>query len=100
MKTYVVKNLGCKVNQYEGQVIREQLEKRGLREMRPDERCDLVIVNTCTVTSEADRKSRYEFRRFNRFYPGARVIATGCYAERDRQDLMKLDGVHAVVGQR
>ena len=77
MKTYLVKNLGCKVNQYEGQVLREQLEKRGLHEARPDEPCDLVVVNTCTVTAEADRKSRYELRKFNRVFPEARIVATG-----------------------
>ncbi|MBI4430256.1 MAG: tRNA (N(6)-L-threonylcarbamoyladenosine(37)-C(2))-methylthiotransferase MtaB [Candidatus Omnitrophica bacterium] len=100
MKTFLVKNLGCKVNQYEGQVIREQLEGRGLREAGTNESCDLVIVNTCTVTGEADRKSRYEIRKLNRSFPAARIIATGCYAERDKETIRKILGVHAVVGQR
>jgi len=100
LKTFLVKNLGCKVNQYEGQVLREQLEKRGLHEARPDEPCDLVVVNTCTVTGEADRKSRYELRKFNRTFPEARIVATGCYAERDKEALKQIEGISAVVGQR
>lgn len=100
MKTYIVKTLGCKVNQYEGQLMAELLERQGLLPVKFRGSCDLVVVNTCTVTGEADRKSRYEIRKLNRQFPEARIVVTGCYAERQGEVLGRLPGVRMVIGQR
>lgn len=90
--------LGCKVNQYETQGMREALERCGVHEpSSPDEPCELVIINTCTVTAEADRNNRYWIRRLRRDYPRAQIVVTGCYAERDAGALQALSEVDLVI---
>jgi threonylcarbamoyladenosine tRNA methylthiotransferase MtaB len=92
-----VVTLGCKVNQYESQHIKEALEAAGYREAGPGERADLCLVNTCTVTAEADAQGRQTIRRLARDNPGAAVVVTGCYATRDPEAVARLDGVTHVL---
>jgi len=74
--------LGCKVNQYETQFVREALGRIGYRDAAPGESADLVVVNTCTVTAESDLKSRKLIRRLARLHPQAEIVVMGCYASR------------------
>lgn len=89
--------LGCKVNQYETQLVKEALEKNGFREAEEGENADLCVVNTCTVTGEGDAKSRKLIRQLARQNPGTRTIVMGCYATRDPKEVEKLPGVFEVV---
>ncbi len=89
--------LGCKVNQYETQLVRETLEANGYRVAEPGERAELCIVNTCTVTHEADAKGRQLVRQLARANPGAAIIAMGCYATRDPEAVGRLPGVVKVI---
>ena len=74
--------LGCKVNQYETEFIREGLSQIGYVDAHEDEAADLCIVNTCTVTSEGDSKSRKVIRQLARDNPDSRIVVMGCYATR------------------
>lgn len=89
--------LGCKVNQYETQLVKETLLRNGFREAGDEEAADLCVVNTCTVTAEADAHGRQLIRRLARENPGTRTVVMGCYATRDPQALAKLPGVFEVV---
>lgn len=90
--------LGCKVNQYETEFVRQGLIDAGVfRDAQPEETADLCVVNTCTVTNEGDAKSRQAIRRMARENPDARLIVMGCYATRAPDDLAKLPGVVEVV---
>jgi threonylcarbamoyladenosine tRNA methylthiotransferase MtaB len=89
--------MGCKVNQYETQLVKEALQKSGYREAAPEEPADLCVVNTCTVTAEADSKARQIIRQLARHQPGAQTVVFGCYAARDGDTLARLPGVIAVV---
>ena len=90
--------LGCKVNQYESEAFAEELRKRGYMTSDGGDDCDGFIVNTCTVTAEADRKSRQMIRRAARSKDGVPVIVTGCTAEYSAKELSEIDGVIAVCG--
>lgn len=96
-KTCRLVTLGCKVNQYETQLVRESLEQHGYREAAEDEAADLCVVNTCTVTSTGDSKSRQVIRRLSRKNPGTQTIVMGCYATRDPRTVAGLPGVVEVV---
>ncbi len=89
--------LGCKVNQYETQYVKEMLEAAGYVEAAEGRAADLCVVNTCTVTQEGDAKSRQAVRRLNRDNPGAAVVVMGCYATRDPDAVGRLPGVTRVV---
>ncbi len=93
-----VVTMGCKVNQYEAQLVKEAFERQGFEEARAGVAADVCVVNTCTVTGEADSKARQIVRRLARENPGSRTIVFGCYAARDRAALEALPGVVAVVG--
>lgn len=81
--------LGCKVNQYETQAMREALERAGYRDIEGQRgvSCDLVVVNTCTVTQDSDRTNRYWIRRLRREHPEARIAVTGCYVAKNRAEI-------------
>ena len=96
-KTCRLVTLGCKVNQYETQLVRESLEQHGFREAAEDESADLCVVNTCTVTSTGDSKSRQVIRKLARKNPGTQTIVMGCYATRDPKTVAGLPGVVEVV---
>jgi threonylcarbamoyladenosine tRNA methylthiotransferase MtaB len=89
--------LGCKVNQYETQLAREMLQANGYREAADDEPADLCLVNTCTVTHEADAKGRQAIRRLAHDNPGAAIVVMGCFATRDPATVARLPGVVKVV---
>jgi threonylcarbamoyladenosine tRNA methylthiotransferase MtaB len=89
--------LGCKVNQYETQFVKEALEANGYREAQQHEPADLCIVNTCTVTMEGDAKSRQLVRRLHHEQPSAAIVVMGCYATRDPHAVAALPGVVRVV---
>lgn len=89
--------LGCKVNQYETQYLREGLLGIGYTQAEESEPADLCIVNTCTVTNEGDSKSRQIIRRMHRNNPDARIVVMGCYATRAPEEVGALPGVAEVV---
>ena len=90
--------LGCKLNQAETELLAEQLAEAGYRLVSSADEADVYILNTCTVTHIADRKSRHLLRQAHRQNPDARLVAIGCYAERSPQELAQIDGVHLVLG--
>ena len=87
---------GCKANQYDTQVLREALVRRGWREESAE--AELVVVNTCTVTAEAGRKARQLVRRLGRENPEVRIAMTGCLAESEPEILRELPNVEWVLG--
>src|SRR6476620_7203868 len=89
--------LGCKVNQYETEFVRQALNGAGYRDARHDESADLCIVNTCTVTHEGDAKSRQTIRQLHKRNPGTRIVVMGCYATRAPEEVAALPGVAEVV---
>ena len=90
--------LGCKVNQYESEAITEALEREGFRIIDHDEKCDIYIINTCTVTAESDRKARQFIRRAIKKSPEAYIIVTGCLAETQPDEIAKIEGVDYICG--
>lgn len=92
-----VLTLGCKVNQYETQLVREGLLSAGYLDAAADEPADLCVVNTCTVTADGDAKSRQAIRRMGRENPRARIVVMGCYATRAPDEIRELPGVVEVV---
>jgi threonylcarbamoyladenosine tRNA methylthiotransferase MtaB len=89
--------LGCKVNQYETEFVREGLLGIGYADARDDEPAELCIVNTCTVTAEGDAKSRQTIRRLAKRNPGTKIVVMGCYATRAPNEVAALPGVTQVV---
>ena len=81
--------LGCKVNQYETEFVREGLAGVGFRDAAADEPADLCVVNTCTVTAEGDAKSRQAIRQLARENPAARIVVMGCYATRPPEEVAR-----------
>nr|HXK77869.1 tRNA (N(6)-L-threonylcarbamoyladenosine(37)-C(2))-methylthiotransferase MtaB [Oscillospiraceae bacterium] len=73
--------LGCKVNQYETQIMEQEFRKAGFEVVDCEEEADAYIVNSCTVTGTGDRKSRQMVHRFRREHPGAVVALTGCFPQ-------------------
>ena len=101
MITYRMVTLGCKVNQYETREIRAVLDRCGAHRADEGSTADLVIVNTCVVTSEAARQCRQTIRRQRRASPSARLIVTGCYATGpERDDLDGVDGITLILGDK
>jgi threonylcarbamoyladenosine tRNA methylthiotransferase MtaB len=97
MPGFHVEHFGCRAARADGEAVGARLRAAGLVEKEPHT-ADLVIVNTCSVTAEADRAARAFIRRAHRLNPGARLIVTGCYAQRAPDELASLPGVRAVVG--
>ncbi|MBR3304208.1 MAG: tRNA (N(6)-L-threonylcarbamoyladenosine(37)-C(2))-methylthiotransferase MtaB [Clostridia bacterium] len=90
--------LGCKVNQYETQAMREILEKDGFLSVPFEDIADLYIINTCTVTNIADRKSRQMINQAHRRNPDAKICVCGCLAQRDAVSLKAVPYIDAVIG--
>ena len=95
--TYHVENFGCRATQADGAALERQFESRGLARTSAAQ-ADLVILNTCTVTNSADRDARAAIRRVQRHNPLAKIIVTGCYAQRAPEEIANLPGVTAVIG--
>jgi threonylcarbamoyladenosine tRNA methylthiotransferase MtaB len=89
--------LGCKVNQYETEFVRQGLVGIGYEDATEEETADLCIVNTCTVTGEGDSKSRQTIRRLARKNPAAKIVVMGCYATRAPEEVARLPNVTEVV---
>ena len=90
--------LGCKVSQYETVAVGEEFERHGFLVRPFDEICDVYVVNTCTVTAESDRKSRQFIRRAIKRNPKAIVMVMGCYSQRAKDEVSKIEGVCCVIG--
>jgi threonylcarbamoyladenosine tRNA methylthiotransferase MtaB len=92
--------LGCKVNQSDTQKAIADFRAAGFRIVPPSAPAEVYVVNTCSVTHIADRKSRQWLRRSARANPNALVVATGCYAESGRETLQEMDEVGLVIGYK
>jgi len=93
-----IKNFGCRASQADGAAIEAGLAARGLSRSGDAAGAGLIVLNTCTVTQTADDEVRQTIRRVHRQNPGARIVVTGCYAQRAPQELAGMDGVSLVVG--
>ncbi len=98
MENVALYNLGCKVNSYEMEVMRQMFREKGYRIVSFDEKADIYIVNTCTVTNIADRKSRQMLHRARQLNPDAVVVAVGCYVQTGREAVEKDPAVDLAVG--
>jgi threonylcarbamoyladenosine tRNA methylthiotransferase MtaB len=100
IRTAAITNLGCKVNQAEMEGAARRLRERGIAIVDGDRPADLVLVNTCTVTAEADAKSRHAVRRARRASPGAPVVVTGCSVQVGRDAFVGADPAARLVDNR
>lgn len=92
--------LGCKVNQYESQAMSEAVARHGFITVSPDEKADIYVINSCTVTAESDRKTRQAVRRFKRSNPDSIVVLTGCMPQAFPDDAKALEQADIVMGNR
>jgi threonylcarbamoyladenosine tRNA methylthiotransferase MtaB len=97
-ETFFVENFGCRAQQADGAAIERQLMQRGLAPVERRDQASLVVLNTCTVTADADKDARAAIRRVHRENPGSKILVTGCYAQRAPQEIAELPGVTWVVG--
>src|ERR1700752_1817203 len=98
MTTFYIEQFGCRATQADAAAIERQLRDRGFAAASESGPADVVIVNTCTVTAAADAPAREGIRKLHTRNPAARVIATGCYAQRAPEEWARLPGVSCVVG--
>lgn len=98
MKLIKIVSLGCKVNQYESEAVLEQFKERGYRIAKDSEEADVVVINTCSVTSVADSKSRQRIHKEIKENPRAIVCAMGCYSQVGYEVLSKIEGLSIIVG--
>lgn len=98
MATAAYYTLGCKVNQYDTDVMRRLMEEAGFLTVSFDDPADIYIINTCTVTHVSDRKSRQMISRAHRQNPDALIVVAGCYSKVYGNDVLKLPGVSLVLG--
>lgn len=98
MKNVALHNLGCKVNSYELDVVQQMLQENGYNIVSFDEKADIYIVNTCTVTNMADRKSRQMLHRAKALNPDSVVIAIGCYVQTGRDDVVLDESIDLAIG--
>lgn len=96
-KKFTIETLGCRTNQYESQVYFDQLTALGFTKSVQNESADLCIINTCTVTEVADKKSLATLRSLIRRNPGAKIVVTGCLAEREKKRIEAIKGVTMVI---
>lgn len=90
--------LGCKLNFSETSTFGKMLENMGVRTVGKDEKADICIINTCSVTDVADRKCRQAIRRMINENPGTFMVVTGCYAQLEPDNVKKIEGVDLVLG--
>jgi threonylcarbamoyladenosine tRNA methylthiotransferase MtaB len=95
---FFVENFGCRATQADGAALERQFEERGLTRAASPSQASVVILNTCTVTNGADQDARAAIRRVRRQNPDARIVVTGCYAQRAPEEIAALPGVDLVVG--
>lgn len=97
-KTVALHNLGCKVNAYETEAMQQILQENGYKIVPFEPGADIYIINTCTVTNIADRKSRQMLHKAKKMNPGAIVVAAGCYVQASKEELKKDDAIDIVIG--
>jgi threonylcarbamoyladenosine tRNA methylthiotransferase MtaB len=98
VKKFAIQNFGCRASQADGAALESLLAKNGFAPAQTSEQPEVVILNTCTVTSAADEEVRQTVRRIHRENPDGRIVVTGCYAQRAPDELAALPGVSMVVG--
>jgi len=98
MKSVALHNLGCKVNAYEMDVMQQMLQEKGYKIVSFDEQADIYIVNTCTVTNIADRKSRQMLHQAKKRNPDAVVVAVGCYVQTGKEKVLSDEGIDLCIG--
>src|SRR5437867_6569824 len=98
MATFYIEQFGCRATQADAAAIERQLLDRGCTAALDAASAQVVVVNTCTVTAAADTQARDAIRKIHARNPAARIVATGCYAQRAPEDLAALPGVSWVVG--
>ncbi|MGI6239367.1 MAG: tRNA (N(6)-L-threonylcarbamoyladenosine(37)-C(2))-methylthiotransferase MtaB [Christensenellales bacterium] len=98
MKTVAFHTLGCKVNQYDTEAMREAFLRAGYLDVPFSQDADVYLVNTCTVTGTGDQKSLKMIRRVARAHPNAAIVAAGCLAQRDAEALFTIENVRLVLG--
>ncbi len=98
MKKVAFYTLGCKVNQYETNAMIEQFIKANYELVDFEDKSDIYIINTCTVTNMSDRKSRQMIRRVKQLNPNSILVVTGCYAQVAAKELEKIEEIDLIVG--
>ncbi len=98
MKSVALHNLGCKVNGYEMDFMQQTLEEQGYRIVPFDAKADIYVINTCTVTNVADKKSRQMIHRARKQNPDAIVVAVGCYVQVGDEEILKDKGIDLAIG--
>src|SRR5271167_3743342 len=98
MATFHIEQFGCRATQADGAAIERQLRRQGCSVAADSSTAEFVVINTCTVTAAADTEARGAIRKIHAANPQARIIVTGCYAQRAPEDLASLPGVSYVVG--
>ena len=100
MKRAAFHNLGCKVNSYELDIMRQKMEKSGYSIVPFEEEADVYVINTCTVTNIADRKSRQMLHRARKKSPHALIVAVGCYVESAGDTIGEEKAIDLAFGNR
>ena len=98
MRKVALHNLGCKVNAYETEAMRQALEENGYEIVAFNEKADIYIINTCTVTNIADRKSRQMLHKAKKLNKDAIVVAVGCYVQAAGEELNKDEAIDIIIG--
>ena len=98
MTTFSIENFGCRATQADAAAIEQALRASGFARVREHSDAAVVVLNTCTVTAAADAQAREAIRRVHASNPAARILVSGCYAQRAPEDLAALAGVRWVVG--
>jgi len=96
--SFYIENFGCRATQADGAALERQFLDQGLQRASAKDAADVVVLNTCTVTSGADQDARSTIRRVHRANPKARIVVTGCYAQRAPKEISALAGVSQVIG--
>ncbi len=100
METVAFYTLGCKVNQYETEAMKELFEKAGYTIVEAEDKADVYVINTCTVTNLGDRKSRQFIRRAKRNNPESIIAVVGCYAQIAPDEVLSIEGVNIILGTK
>lgn len=98
MKSVALHNLGCKVNEYEIEIMQQNIQKAGWEIVDFAQKADVYIINTCSVTNIADRKSRQMLHKARKQNPDAVVVAVGCYAQTDTAGALADEAIDIVIG--
>ncbi len=98
MATFFIENFGCRATEADAASLGRSLRASGLEMLDGHTGADVVVLNTCTVTAAADAQARDTIRKMHRANPGARIVVTGCYAQRAPEELAALEGVSWVIG--